>query len=189
MITAVIFDCFGVLYRSSADELYNRCVPERRNELHNVRLQRDRGYIHYEEYLDATAKLLEISTGQVRQITESSHIRNEQLFEYIRTIDRSRLRVGMLSNIGDTTVNQLFTNEELAELFDATVLSYKVGMVKPDPAIYRLMAERLGTNEDSCVMIDDGENNCTGAKHVGMEAIHFTTNEEVIQKLEELISA
>lgn len=189
MIQAIIFDCFGVLYRSSADELYNRCAPDKRGALHDIRLQRDRGHLHYEEYLQATADLLDASKEEVREITESSHVRNQVLFDYIRSIDRNKFKVGMLSNIGDTTVNQLFSDEELHELFDATVLSYEVGMIKPDPAIFRLMAARLGVSEDTCVMIDDGENNCVGAQDVGMSAVHFTTNEEVLAQLGELTSA
>lgn len=189
MIRAIIFDCFGVLYRSSADELYDMCAPEDRTKLHDIRLQRDRGYIHYEEYLNAVAALVHKSADEIQRITESSHVRNEELFDYIRQIDRSKYRVGMLSNIGDTIINQLFTEQELDELFDATVLSYQVGMVKPDPAIYRLIAERLDATEDESVMIDDGEMNCEGAEHVGMSSVHFTTTAETLAKLEEVLSA
>lgn len=189
MIRAIIFDCFGVLYRSSADELYEMCQPDDRPHLHDIRLQRDRGYIHYEEYLDSVAKLVGKPASEIQHITESSHIRNEELFSYIREIDRTKYRVGVLSNIGDTIINQLFTEQELDELFDATVLSYQVGMVKPDPAIYRLMAERLDATEDECVMIDDGEMNCEGAEHVGMSSVHYTNNAETLAKLEEILSA
>lgn len=189
MIRAIIFDCFGVLYRSSADELYDRCPVARRDELHDIRLQRDRGHIRYKEYLESVAKLLNASMEEIQRLAESAHLRNEKLFDYIRSIDRSRYKVGMLSNIGDTTIAQLFTEQELASLFDATVLSYEVGMVKPDPAIYRLMAERLGVTPEECVMIDDGEKNCAGAEYVHMKSVHFTNNSETIDWLEDILSA
>lgn len=183
MITAIIFDCFGVLYRSSAHELYDRCLPERRNDLHDLRLSRDRGALHYDEYLQAVAKLLEASTAEVRYITESLHIRNRELFDYIAGIDRGHYRTAMLSNIGDTTMEQLFRPDELEALFDAVVLSYREHMTKPDPRIFALTAERIGVLPEQCIMIDDAPVNCQGAIAVGMQAIEFTTTGACIDEL------
>ena len=183
MIRAIIFDCFGVLYRSSADELYSRCPIDRRDELHDIRLQRDRGIISYHEYLDVTANLLSMEVDEVRQIAETSHVRNQELFDFIRTVDRERYSIGMLSNIGDTTIGQLFSDKELDELFDATVFSYDVGMVKPDPAIFKLMCDKIGFEGEECLMIDDIEHNCEGARSVGMQAIQHVSNLETLEVL------
>jgi putative hydrolase of the HAD superfamily len=186
MIRAVVFDCFGVLYRSSADELYDRCPEVARDELHDIRLQRDRGIMSYREYLEAAALLLKIPTEEVRAITEQAHVRNQGLFDYIVSLDRSRYKVGMLSNIGDTTIGQLFSHDELDGFFDATVFSYEVGMVKPDPAIYQLMCQRLGCDPEESIMIDDIERNCEGARAIGMQAIVHQSNTETLHVLNNL---
>ncbi len=59
------------------------------------------------------------------------------------------------------------------ELFDAVVCSAEVGMAKPDPAIYRLAAERLGLPPEACVFVDDSEANVRAAEQVGMRGIFF----------------
>lgn len=186
MVRAVIFDCFGVLYRSSADELYDRCPEKDRVELHDIRLQRDRGILSYHEYLEAAALLLKMPTTQVRDITEQAHVRNQGLFDYILATDRDKFKIGMLSNIGDTTIDQLFTHDELASYFDATVFSFQVGMAKPDPAIYRLMCQRIGVEPEDCIMVDDLERNCDGARAVGMQAIQHQSNTETLHVLKNL---
>lgn len=92
----------------------------------------------------------------------------------------------MLSNIGDTTIDQLFTHDELDSFFDATVFSFQVGMVKPDPAIYQLMCQRIGLHPEQCLMVDDLERNCEGARAVGMQAIQHQSNTETLHVLENL---
>ena len=189
MIRAIIFDCFGVLYRSSADELYRRCPPERRDDLHDIRMQRDRGYIHYVEYIEQVAALLDMAPDELRRLAEQTHVRNDSLFDYIRTLDRSRYHVGLLSNIGDTTMDQLIGPKERRELFDEVILSYQVGLIKPDPRLFVLMAQRMGIASEDCVMIDDVERNCTSAASVGMNAIHYQSNDQALAELTRLLEA
>ncbi|NIR02709.1 MAG: HAD-IA family hydrolase, partial [Gemmatimonadales bacterium] len=63
-------------------------------------------------------------------------------------------RLGLLSNcFGDEAH---WPGEfELDCCFDAMVMSCRVGMVKPEPAIYRLAAEQLGASREACVFVDD----------------------------------
>ncbi len=57
--------------------------------------------------------------------------------------------------------------------FRDVVVSGDEGLVKPDPAIYRLLMERNGLSPAQCFFIDDSEPNVTGARAVGMMAHHF----------------
>lgn len=186
MIKAIIFDCFGVLYRSSADELYRRCDPERRDELHDIRMQRDRGYIHYDEYIDIVADMLDMDKVELRDMSERQHVRNEELFSYIRSLDRARYKVALLSNIGDTTMDQLIPTSERQLLFDEVILSYQVGLIKPDPRLFQMMSERLGVSAESCVMVDDIERNCRSAESVGMKSIQHDENTVTLAELHRL---
>lgn len=63
---------------------------------------------------------------------------------------------------------------ELGEVFETTVVSGEVGMIKPSREIYQLLCERSGVAAEHCIFIDDGLHNCIGAKTAGMDAIHFT---------------
>ena len=63
----------------------------------------------------------------------------------------------------------------LGTAFDTVVVSGQVGMVKPDPAIFRLFCARAGLAPGDCLFIDDRAENCAGAESIGMAAEVFTT--------------
>ena len=68
-------------------------------------------------------------------------------------------------------------------LFRDIVVSGDEQLIKPDPAIYRLLLERNGLAAETCVFIDDSVKNVKGAEAVGMQAIHFTTPEALRAEL------
>lgn len=63
---------------------------------------------------------------------------------------------------------------ELLEVFDTTVVSGEIGVIKPSIEIYALLCHRADVAPERCVFIDDGLHNCLGARAAGMDAIHFT---------------
>lgn len=63
---------------------------------------------------------------------------------------------------------------ELAQVFDTTVVSGQVGMIKPSRVIFRHFCAEAGVAPSDCLFIDDGLHNCLGARAAGMDAIHFT---------------
>jgi len=70
------------------------------------------------------------------------------------------------------------------EMFDVTVISGEVGMRKPDPRIYRLVAERLGLPAERCVFVDDLRPNVRAAVGVGMIGVHHTDADTTLGELE-----
>jgi 2-haloacid dehalogenase len=63
--------------------------------------------------------------------------------------------------------------------FIDVVVSGDHRVVKPDPAIYRLLLDGHGLAAQACVFIDDSEKNVAGARAVGMHALHFTGAERL----------
>src|SRR5262249_53572306 len=57
------------------------------------------------------------------------------------------------------------------EWFDEIVDSSEVGLRKPDPAIYRLTAQRLDTTPEACLFLDDHPVNVAAAESVGMTGL------------------
>ena len=68
-------------------------------------------------------------------------------------------------------------------LFDDTVVSAEVGLIKPDPAIFELFLARNRLKPGECVFIDDSRANVASAKSVGMETIHFAAPEQLAREL------
>ncbi|HEY8372197.1 MAG TPA: HAD-IA family hydrolase [Pseudonocardiaceae bacterium] len=104
------------------------------------------------------------------------------LIGVLRQARRVGLRTALLSNAGDGGEDPPWWGE----LFDTVVLSGRVGMAKPDPAIYLLTAERLGLPPAACVFVDDLAVNVRGAARAGMVGVQHTTVADTIDELEAL---
>ncbi len=61
----------------------------------------------------------------------------------------------------------------LAEMFETTIVSGKVGIMKPDPRIYTMLTEHAGLTPADCMFIDDSVKNVEGARNMGWQAHHF----------------
>ena len=86
-------------------------------------------------------------------------------------LDRLRagrlVKLGLLSNAGRGWTER-FRTRGIADLFDDVVVSGDVGVAKPDPAVFRLAAARLGVPPAPCLMIDDRPQHLRGAESTGM---------------------
>lgn len=67
--------------------------------------------------------------------------------------------------------------------FDGIVVSGHERVLKPEPAIYRLLLDRYGLSAPDCIFIDDSAANAEGARAVGMQAIHFTPGLDLVEAL------
>ncbi len=85
---------------------------------------------------------------------------------------RGRVRLGLLSNIGAGGLDRLRA-AGVAALFDDVICSADVGLAKPDPAVFRLAAERLQVTVQECLFIDDMPHFVAAAREVGMCAHQY----------------
>ena len=60
-------------------------------------------------------------------------------------------------------------------LFRGVIVSGVERLVKPDPAIYRLLESRFGLLPGRCVYVDDSPANVEAATRLGMHGVRFTT--------------
>ncbi|MFP4311717.1 MAG: HAD family hydrolase [Nitriliruptoraceae bacterium] len=96
------------------------------------------------------------------------------LWELVAAVRRAGVRTGLLSNSWGYSP---YPMDRLRACFDDVVLSGEVGLRKPDPAIYRLAAERLEVEVADCVFVDDLAGNVQAAAELGMVAVHHTGDE------------
>lgn len=68
-------------------------------------------------------------------------------------------------------------------LFRGVVVSGRIGMVKPDPAIYHHTIARFGVDPARTAFIDDSAKNVAGAQAVGLQALHFTGSQALRRDL------
>lgn len=80
-------------------------------------------------------------------------------------------KLGLISNFSPFEKGLL---EEISffDMFDAVCLSSDVGLLKPDPKIFRLILGKLGVKPEEALMVGDSLNDdVLAAKKIGMDAI------------------
>jgi putative hydrolase of the HAD superfamily len=93
------------------------------------------------------------------------------------------LRTAILSNMGDAVLASIESTFDWVPRFDVLVWSFQTGTVKPDPAIYRHLLEKLGTAPEETLFLDDKAVNVEGARAVGIRALEFSTVERLREDL------
>lgn len=190
MISAVIFDCFGVLSTGWWEQLceeffsHDESLKKRARDINRAV---NAGHMSYEEYLDEICRMSGLTMRELKERT-SDMSPNRLLFDYIRDELKPKYKIGMLSNAASNWLKDLFEPDQVS-LFDAILLSYEVGAVKPDAIMYTTVANRLGVPIDECLFIDDVDTYCQAAKGQGMQAIHHTDTNQTIAEIKEIIGA
>jgi putative hydrolase of the HAD superfamily len=101
-------------------------------------------------------------------LVDGVHLYEDSL-PVMRALRGREIRVAVVSNCSHSTrpiVDRLGLQDEA----DAVVLSYEVGVAKPDAGIYLTALERLRVAPDEAVFVDDQAAYCDGATMVGMSA-------------------
>ena len=81
----------------------------------------------------------------------------------------------ILSNMGDSVLENVEREFAWLSSFDALVWSYQLGVAKPEPAIYEYTLKQLGTAAGEALFIDDKLVNVEAARELGMQALVYTT--------------
>jgi putative hydrolase of the HAD superfamily len=111
-----------------------------------------------------------------------------KLVTLIRQLRAEHHQIGLLSN------NILPLLDEMSilgvlDLFDATVISAQIGVMKPAAAAYHAILDVLNTSPSQAAFIDDVAENIAGAQAVGMHGILFTPDLDLESTLREWLNA
>lgn len=91
-----------------------------------------------------------------------------------------------LSNWSAETFPFALSKYDFFHLFDDMVISGRVGMVKPEPAIYNLLLEKIGKPPGECLFIDDSFPNIQQADRMGFVTIHFKSPSQLEDELTQM---
>ena len=99
---------------------------------------------------------------------------------------KTRLPRVILSNTNPFHIDYIVEHYPWIKDFDAQVLSYEVGLLKPDPAIYELTLRRCGLQAARAVFIDDLAANVEAARRVGLQGVQYQSADQVHAELTKL---
>lgn len=90
----------------------------------------------------------------------------------LRTLRERGYRIGLLTNGSEAQQLEKLARTGLDAAFDAVCISEQIGVQKPDPRAFTLLAERLGVDPQACVFVgDDPDKDVRGARRAGMRAV------------------
>jgi len=114
-------------------------------------------------------KIIEISIKA--QIISKEHI------EVVKKL-KKKYKVAILSNNVQEWVNNVLKNYKIEKLFDAVIVSSKVGARKPDAVIYFKALKKLSVKpEESIFVADELSEDLVAATGLGMKTIWLKTKE------------
>jgi len=196
MISAVVFDLGNVLlpfnWQIAADAFCARSRASRRE---------------LQDYFLTTAFVQQLESGQMtgpqfyRRLAADfefagSYEEFVSVWSDIFTADpamlalaaqlKGRLPRYLLSNTNDIHINFIFAKFPAIRDFDGHVLSFEVGVMKPDRAIYDATVQRFQLDPARTVFIDDILANVEGARAAGWQGIHHRDAESTRAELTKL---
>jgi 2-haloacid dehalogenase len=194
-VKAVVFDLGGVLidwdprylYRKLLDDeaaveefLATVCTPEWNAE-------QDRG----RPFAEGVAELVERHPVHAVAITAYHERWPEMLggavggtVEVLAELGAAGVPVYALTNWSAETFGVARERFEFLEWFDGVLVSGEERMIKPDPAIFRLLLDRFGLDPGATFYVDDSEPNVEAAGRLGFDAVRFRTPARLRRDLE-----
>jgi putative hydrolase of the HAD superfamily len=128
--------------------------------------------------LDAAA-LAELNHWDVRMWSTI----NDETQAWHRKLKALGIKTGILSNMGDSVLEHLQAQHAWIGDFDVLIWSYQYKLAKPEPEIYHLLLERLGTPPEETLFLDDRIENIEAARKLGILGLQFSTIEQLRQDL------
>jgi 2-haloacid dehalogenase len=190
----VVFDLGGVLIDWNPRYLYRQLIDdEQRIERFLAEVchpkwneEQDRGRSFAEAIEEAVAR----HPGE-RALIEAYHHRWDEMLagpirgsvEILRELKQAGFELHALTNWSVEKFPIARERYDFLDWFESILVSGEVGLIKPDPRIFRLLLESIGRSAADSVYVDDNATNVAAALALGFDAIHFRDPERLRRDL------
>lgn len=181
----IVFDLGGVVFNWQPDLVVKNAFDNpKMQELvrwevidHPDWLELDRGTLDLEVAITNAAKRTGISESTLSEFFEYVVPTLTPIQETIDLIHElaalAKHDLFVLSNMHKTSIHYLESNYDFWNVFRARTISCRIGMVKPEPEIFRHLLESNELVPQDTVFIDDMIANTQAAEALGIRTIHF----------------
>ncbi len=197
MIKAICFDLDGVYFLNGKSNfikaLINLGVSE--DEAKRVFLKSDEmnacyklGKMTDDDYWIWALKewKLQLSVSEIIDLLIKGYETNPDAVDYVKKVRQVGYKTVICSNNFPARINGLQQRFGFLDDFDVVVLSYEVGVAKPDKGIFEALVRRSGVEPSELVYSDDDESKMTGAKELGINTFLYTDFPAFVKHLESL---
>jgi putative hydrolase of the HAD superfamily len=194
VIRTCLFDLGNVLVHFSHDrmcaqigELCGRSGPDIRALLIDSGLQWDfeRGRLSEDQFREQLEEIVGRRMRQADLIAAGSNIftLNHPMIPMLSSLRAQGYRLVLLSNTSRTHFEFISRTYGVLEHFDRFVLSYQVGAIKPEPAIYEAALQAIGCEPHECFYTDDIPEYVDAGRRYGLHAEVFTDAGQCAEQL------
>jgi glucose-1-phosphatase len=143
------------------------------------------GLIDPKDFVEQLSRVLDlhINYDQFCQIWSSIFLPDPLIPESLLEGLSKRYRLLLLSNTNAIHFDMLAKSYPLFRHFHHMVLSYRVGAMKPAPAIFREAIARAECRPEECFFTDDIAEYVAAAKREGIDAVQFESRAQIEQEL------
>ena len=183
----VVFDIGGVLIDWDPRHLYRKLFPAdepaMEHFLANVCTHEwNRGQDAGRSFAEG-ARLLKLQHPDKTELIDAYGARFDEMMpgpiagtvEIVAELHQRDTPLYVLSNFSAETFPAALERFDFLRWFRGLVISGEVGVIKPDPRIYKIMLARFAIDPHRTVYIDDVAANAEAARPFGIHGIHFTT--------------
>lgn len=149
----------------------------------------ERGEVTEEETLQAfTAADPEIERELRLAFTNLSGmlVSRDYAIPLVRRLKKAGYGVYYLSNYSKKAYDECGESLAFMPYMDGGIVSFKVGMTKPDQRMFACFLERFGLTAESCLFVDDTEENVLAARALGFSGFVFTGVDGLMEELKKL---
>jgi FMN phosphatase YigB (HAD superfamily) len=151
------------------------------------KLQFESGEMSFDEHaVQAISNLgIDMPLNEFTDLYDSVLIPSESMFPLIERI-ADTYRLALVSNTSEPHWKSAERFLPFSSSLDPIIVSYEVGVMKPEPAFYDALLERSGVPTANILFIDDLVANIEGAEAAGMIGHQFTSKRNLETALAEL---
>lgn len=186
VLTSNIFDSFDEFaVQAGADPGLIRDLFHQEKSLQDALVKHERGDEPVEYFEVVLAGLLDQrgieveAPGLVGRLTAGLRP-DRQMIDAVANIRALGVPAVLVSN---SLGYEAYDGYDLEGMMDYVILSGRVGVRKPSRRIYELGAEAAGVEPAACVMVDDLEQNLSGAARLGIRGILHENAEATIPQM------
>ncbi|MBH1940589.1 HAD family phosphatase [Mobilitalea sibirica] len=194
MINTIVFDIGNVLAHFGWLEYLKECGYDdvtidkigKATVYHRLWKELDRSLNMEQELIDQfIANDPEVASEIAEFLDKSYQVvwEYEGSVELIQDLKKKGYKVYLLSNYGGRNFQHAKENFEFFQHVDGAVISYEVGYVKPEPAIFQALIDKYNIIPQEAVFLDDTKVNVEAAKVLGFQTIHVTSHQEIRNEL------
>jgi putative hydrolase of the HAD superfamily len=180
----IIFDLGGVVVRWEPEAIISRVFsdPAVRTVVlaefvgHADWLALDRGTLSPRDAIARAAKRIGLSEAEIGEFLRQVPPALVPMAETLELLYRLRAKghiLFCLSNMAIASIEYLENAYTFWEVFEGVVVSCRLQLCKPEPAIYTYVLETYALDPSDTLFIDDTEVNLTTAAQLGMHAVRF----------------